>query len=173
MAWNVDWYTTRYVHMTSRYLKSSSVSYGYYFIIPFSDITFPGVIIDSYFWFIWSNWVHLTPLDPLPTGGWKRSTLGRRRKSKENQLIWSGVSWFSLADSLGRINDQSKEKFHSPPNSVDTFSMRPIYTPSLVEFCLNINLCNVGCIGGKLSQGGKKKTRLEIPFQAACRQWVA
>ena len=70
-------------------------------------------------------------------------------------------------------NDQSKEKFHSPPNSVDTFSMRPIYTPSLVEFCLYIILCNVDCIGGKLSQGGRKKSRLEKPFLAACRQWVA
>ena len=78
------------------------------------------------------------------------------------------VTFFS-----GVTNDQSKEKFHSPPNSVDTFSMRPIHTPSLVEFCLYIILCNVDCIGGKLSQGGRKKSRLEKPFLAACWQWVA
>ena len=64
---------------------------------------------------------------------------------------------------LTKTNDQSKEKFHSPPNSVCTFSMGPIHTPSLVGFCLNIIFCYNDCIGEKLSQDGRKKIRLEIP----------
>ena len=55
-----------------------------------------------------------------------------------------------------------------------TFSKSPIYTPSLVEFCLKIIFCNTDCIGGKLSQAvKKKKNKTGNSFRAACRQWVA
>ena len=71
------------------------------------------------------------------------------------------------------VNDQSKEKFHSPPDPVGTFSKRPLYAPSLVEFCLKIIFCDTDCIGGKLSQAVKKKNKTGNSFLAACRQWVA
>ena len=54
----------------------------------------------------------------------------------EDEVVEVGVKERPMERRVG--NDQSKEKFHSAPNSVGTFSLRPMHTPSLVEFCLNI-----------------------------------
>ena len=88
-----------------------------------------------------------------------KSPAARQKEGSEKRKVRRGAR-------IRQTNDQSKEKFHSPPNSVGTFSMGPIHTPSLVGFCLNIIFCGNDCIGEKLSRGGKKKkTRLEIPFK--------